>query len=651
VTRREGVSHQATHRRPGRRAGRQNCISVPARHRPSRHHVRRRLADKDTLTGRATRALGWSFGSALLTKVSLFGIGVLLARLLGPHAFGTYAVAYVALVALQTFNELGVSLAIVRWPGDPGEIIPTVTTISLSVSAIIYIACFLAAPIYASALGAPAATTVVRVLALAVLSDGFTNTPAAVLQRNFRQGQRTITDQVNVWLGTGVTIALAWSGYGAMSLAIGRLAGCVAGAIMLLAFAPESLRLGFDPAKARALLRFGLPLAGVNILTFAVGSVDQIVVGRVLGPVELGFYVLALNLASWPINMFSQPVRIVGPAVFSRLQHDGAAMRATFLSAARLLGAVALPVCFLIGGAATPLISFVYGARWLPSAQPLLWLALLGGVQVFFLLAYDLFVVLARSRLLLITQMAWLVALVPALAVGARVDGIYGAGLGEFAVAVLCVLPFYLAGLSNEGIRLRTLGLHLRLPLAGAAVAGLLALGAAKVAHSTFTALVASGVATVVVVGLLSFRMRAALALLRASSAGPVVEGSASTVTAVSAADARSPAGKIAEAPSAIRGEIDAPIRHRDLPPELGAYQDASDTPPAYPDLAGALPAYCDILGIPPSRQDLSATSPLYRKTVASLRWDPGQALRPGSSQPDGRNLAEPNEKGISLLI
>lgn len=161
---------------------------------------------------------------------------------------------------MLNFNELGVSLTIARWPGDPAEIVPTVTTISLITSAIIYVGCFFAAPAYTSAMGAPAATPVVRVLSILVLSDGFTNTPATLLQRNFRQGQRTISDQVNLWLGTGLTVALAWSGYGAMSLAIGRVAGCMAGAILLIVFAPESLRFGFDLAKARALLRLGVPL-------------------------------------------------------------------------------------------------------------------------------------------------------------------------------------------------------------------------------------------------------------------------------------------------------------------------------------------------------------------------------------------------------
>ena len=585
--------------------------------------MRRQLTDKNTLTGKASRALGWSFGSTLLNKVGTFGIGVMLARLLGPHAFGTYAVAYVALMALLNFNELGVSLAIVRWPGDPAGIVPTVTTISIFVSVVIYTGCFFGAPAYASAMGAPTATGVIRVLALAVLIDAFTNTPAALLQRNFRQGQRTISDQVNLWVGTGLTVALAWSGFGPMSLAIGRVIGCAVGAVMLLAFAPESLRLGFNVAKARALLRFGLPLAGANLIGFAVACTDQIIVGHVLGTVALGFYVLALNLSSWPLSMFSQPVRTVGPAVFSRLQHDAPVMRSTFISTAGLLCAVALPVCLLIGGSARPLISFVYGARWMPSARPLVWLALLGAVQVFFLLAYDYLVVLARSRFLLITQIVWLLALVPALIVGARADGIYGASLAEFAVAALCILPWYLIELSRAGIRLTALSRSLGLPLAGATVTGTAALAAARVAPSPFPALVASGLVTMAVVGLLGYRMRTVFAQLRSTSAKPVAASSVPPRSA-SRPQSQHDAGtsEMTGGGAAIPAVVTVtpattpvqPRRAHDSWPALLAFDNHPAGPPS---------AYRDILAYPTSRHDPSAVSPLYHATVAALRWDP----------------------------
>jgi PST family polysaccharide transporter len=93
-----------------------------------------------------------------------------------------------------------------------------------------------------------------------------------------------------------------------MSLAVGRITGAVAAAVLYIIFSPEPLRFGFDRARARALLRYGTPLAGSTVVVFAVTNVDQLVVGRVLGATALGFYALALNLATWP-RAFSMIMR------------------------------------------------------------------------------------------------------------------------------------------------------------------------------------------------------------------------------------------------------------------------------------------------------------------------------------------------------
>lgn len=93
--------------------------------------------------------------NTIISRFGTIGIGIALARLLGPEQFGTYAIAFVALIAILSFNELGVSLAIVRWPGDPKEIAGTVTTISVVSSTVIFIGAYLGAPYFAAAMGMP----------------------------------------------------------------------------------------------------------------------------------------------------------------------------------------------------------------------------------------------------------------------------------------------------------------------------------------------------------------------------------------------------------------------------------------------------------------------------------------------------------------
>lgn len=471
--------------------------------------------EKKTLGGMASRALGLSFLSTVLSKFGLMAFGVILARLLGPQQFGAAAIALVALLAILSFNELGVTLAIVRWPKDPAEILPTITTISLAASAVLFALLYFSAPSFAAAMGDTAATPVVRVLALSVLTNGVVGISAALLERNFLQGRKLIADQVHAWLSASVSVGLAFAGFGAMSLAIGQVVGAAVSGVLIVIFAPLKLRFGFDRANARKLLRFGLPLAGSSVIVFLIANVDNLITGHLLGATALGFYVLAWNLASWPVNMFSQPVRSVAPALFSRLQNDGRAMRSGFVSIAALLGCVTLPVCFVISGSAGPLIGFIYGAKWAPAVHALMWLALLGAVRVFFELSYDYFVVLARPRVVVIVQLAWLVCMIPALIVGAKLAGIRGVALAGVAVAAGVVLPWYLIELSRVGVRFRALAGRLWLPLAVGLLVGLAAAAAAAFIRNDFLADLLGGMAALGAIGLLGLKMRPVIAELR----------------------------------------------------------------------------------------------------------------------------------------
>jgi O-antigen/teichoic acid export membrane protein len=569
--------------------------------------MKRLLADKGTLAGVASRALGWSFFNNAFARLGTLGIGIALARLLGPHQFGTFAVALLALLALLSFNELGVSLAIVRWQGEPSEIAPTVSTISVVSSLIIYAGCFFGAPLFARSMGAPAAAVVIRVLALNIVIDGVVATPAALMQRYFRQDKKMIADQVNCWLGAAVSILLAWRGFGAMSLAIGRMTGALAAGVLFVVFSPEPLRFGFDRVKARQLFHFGLPLAGASIVVFAVTNVDQIVVGHMLGTTALGLFALAFNLASWPVNMFSQPVRSVAPAAFSRLQDDPPAMRSSFVTVAGLLGGTTLPICLLIGGAAVPILRLVYGVAFAPAAPALLWLAVLGGLRILFEFVYDFFVVLARSRVVFTVQLVWLIALIPALIAGTKLDGIGGAALAEVAVASLLVVPWYLAELSKFGIRRRSLAAKLWLPIVAAVAVGFSAAGIAKVIPNDFAACVVAGLVALAVIAGLCYRMRAGLSALRpafgkAEAAEPVPDTESAPAAGAVAGDLVTAAGAVV-----VSVPADAAAQAAGLRALLGLAIAA----PGFHDLTGPLPVY---------RRDVTGTLPVYDETAAVIR-------------------------------
>ena len=151
-----------------------------------------------------------------------------------------------------------------------------------------------------------------------------------------------------------------------------------------------------------------------------------------LGPVALGFYVLAFNLSNWPVTVFSQPVREVSPAAFARLQSDPPALRSAFVSSVGLLAAVTLPVCLVLtrrGGA-----DHLRRLRRRLDARgrgPRRGSGFFAGLRILFELFYDYFVVLGSTRVVFTVQVIWFVALVPALYAGAKLGGIAGAAFAH----------------------------------------------------------------------------------------------------------------------------------------------------------------------------------------------------------------------------
>ena len=465
----------------------------------------------------ARRALGWSMLNNVVGRAGTTLMGVVLARILVPEDYGVYAVALVALMALLSVNELGVSLAIIRWPKDVSRIAPTVMTLAVGFSVALWIVTFFAAPLIADALNAPAATAVLRVLTLSILIDALTAVPAALMTRDFMQRERMIVDSAGFVIASATAIGLALAGQGAWSLVWSVLLGNIVNGAFILWYAPRNYRPGFNAPVARELLAFGLPLALASLLVIALLNAGYVVVGAALGPASLGFYLLAFNLSTWPVNMFSTPARRISLPLFSRLHAGETEASAAFAPVCAMLLLVTLPACLLLAVFAEPLIRIVYSDKWLPAAQVLPWLMVLALTRVLGELAYDFLVALGESRANLAVQAVWLVTLIPALLVGVHYDGIRGVAIANAGIAAGVVIPTYAIVLRRAGVSMRIMAAELSRPLAGGLLAGAAGVGVLLLVPDNLTQLAVGAALVGLVYLVVVYPMRG---VLRASAVG-----------------------------------------------------------------------------------------------------------------------------------
>lgn len=474
-------------------------------------------ASRDHLRVKVSSALRWSFFNSVFIRVSQLALSILLARLIAPEQFGVYAAALVVINIILSISELGVSVSLVQHEGDISDMAPTVTTLSWASGAALAAVCFLGAPYFASALGAPEASGVIRLMSLAVVAAGGAAVPGAILQRNFRQDHKMLAEVISFVVGTTIAVVLALMDFGPWALAWSRVATNVVAALVMVYLTKERFWPGWDAVQARIVLSFGLPLAGSSLLIFVVLNVDYMVVGSVLGPVALGYYLIAFNLSSWPVNAFSTTIRSVSLAAFSRLRSDPEVFRESFGKALASLMALTIPACILLAVLAQPLLRVVYGTRWLPAAGPLAILSILGALRVALELAYDYLAASGKTRPILWIHLLWLAGLVPALIIGARVDGLRGVGWGHVVVVCLLVTPAYLVALKRIGVTMRGVFRPLLLPLIGGVAMFVVIQVVERFIHVDFWILAVGGVTSLATYTLIVLPMRKDLVLRRTS--------------------------------------------------------------------------------------------------------------------------------------
>jgi O-antigen/teichoic acid export membrane protein len=431
----------------------------------------------------AGKGLKWSFLSTAGTKLVTFSMGLVLARLLTPADFGTFAIASAATLFVMHVNDVGLIAAVVQWRGKLSEVASTATTLAVACSVLLYGGFWFIAPAFARLAGDARAAPVVRLLTVIIVIDGLTAVRSAALMRRFQQNRLAIANLVGVVGFAGSAIAMAFAGAGAYAFAGGQVIGNAITGILVIVLANVPFGLRVDRRVAARLLRFGLPLAASLGVEAVLTNADYVIVGRVLGVVLLGYYLLAFNVSGWTQGMIGTAIRYVSVAAFSRLSdHDSEELSRGVQRSVPLLVTILLPICVLMAVLAPQVIAVLYGHKWLPAVTALRFLMVLAAVRLLTGVALDILTGAGATRASFWVNLGWAVVLLPALWIGTHLDGIRGTAIAHAIVGTCVAIPLAVIALTHAGVRVRPIPRLLVRPVLGAVVTALVTI---TVAHVT----------------------------------------------------------------------------------------------------------------------------------------------------------------------
>lgn len=390
-------------------------------------------------------------GGQILSFVST----LVLVRLLDPEAFGNVAVGMTLLSVLAQIQESGLGAALVHGRHrDPKVAASSGLVFSAAAGCGLTALTVVLAPLYTRLLHVPGATAYVQVLALVIAFRGLAVVPGAILERELDFRTRTHAQLSGTVVQVTVAIGGAVAGLAAWSLVAGLVAGTATQSAVMWVRAPwRPSPFGASWSMLREMLRYGRFVSATNILILVNTNIDNATVARYLGVGLVGVYNVAWRLASLPNTVIGMIVGRVMFSVYSRLQHDLAAVRAAYVQNLQRTMLFALPVTVTLGLAAKPIVLGLLGAKWEGATGPLRLLALYGLVRLLAAPSGELFKGIGKPHLGLFSSTVFLVFAFPALLVLVPRQGPSGAALGML-IGIACSGCVTL-GLTFRALRLR----------------------------------------------------------------------------------------------------------------------------------------------------------------------------------------------------
>jgi O-antigen/teichoic acid export membrane protein len=173
-------------------------------------------------------------------------------------------------------------------------------------------------------------------------------------------------------------IAFALLGYGVWSLVWSSLIRSTVSCAILWSVARWRPTLEFSRHSMRHIASFGGPLLTASLLDGIFSNLHTILIGKLFSAADLGFFNRGNAVQSIAVQTSLSPLLGVLFPTFSKLQHDLPRLAKAYFKTLRVTAFVLSPVLFGLASVATPLVTIVYGTRWLPSVPYLFWLACFG---------------------------------------------------------------------------------------------------------------------------------------------------------------------------------------------------------------------------------------------------------------------------------
>lgn len=288
---------------------------------------------------------------------------VVLARMLLPGDFGVVAMVTTFSLLLVSFGQVGFPEAVVQREQIDHHLVSNLFWINLGASLVLTIAFAAAGSLLAKFYGDPRVAHVAIGVSLTIIVTATSVLHLALLKRAMRFSAVSVNDILARVVSVGVSIFLAWKGWGYWALIAGAIAQPLIASIGAWIQCPWLPSLPRRVAGTGSVVSFALHVNGRFSVDYFARNMDNLLVGWRFGPGPLGFYKKAYDLFSLPANQLLSVFPVV-VSTLSRLNRDSSQYRRYLLGGLSVLALVGMAVGADLTLVGKDLVRLVLGPHW-----------------------------------------------------------------------------------------------------------------------------------------------------------------------------------------------------------------------------------------------------------------------------------------------
>lgn len=327
-------------------------------------------------------ALGMQLISKYANVVIQLVITMVLARILTPNQYGTVAIVTVFSSFFSILADMGVSTAIVQYKDLTKKDLDALFFFSCILGVVLAaIFCLLSLPI-SFVYGDEELIPLCCLTSVSVLFNTLNMVPNGILLREKRFGSISVRLVVVSIVSGAVAVVMALAGFGCYALVW----NAVLASLFVLLWNWISTRVmptnSHFVAPVKRILRYSSFQAGFGIVNYFARNLDNLLVGAVMGSVQLGYYDKAYKVMQYPLNYLTGIFSGVLQPYLSEYQNNKEKLYASWLGVCRVLAVVGMLVSALVVVFPKEILLIMFGDQWLAAAPALAGLGLSVGIQM-----------------------------------------------------------------------------------------------------------------------------------------------------------------------------------------------------------------------------------------------------------------------------